>query len=228
MQYVDLLVKLNHPLFLASAYDIWKSSETDRKSFRKLLDVSYMDGRALIIDSGNYEKYWNQDYQAFLKDNFSFHYAFSFDDHRDQNTISPNHIIVNEVEKRVKREQQFSEASVLPIVHAPLESIIAVVSEVVSRLNPIMVAVPERELGSGIIEKVKTLRALRDELNKTGQYYPLHLLGTGNPLSMLIYAKYGADSFDDWNGAKLPSTINQDFSIIFNRESFSHVPALFV
>jgi hypothetical protein len=44
------------------------------------------------------------------------------------------------------------------------------------------------------------MRTIRETLNETGRYYPVHIVGTGNPLSILIYATCGADSFDglDW------------------------------
>ena len=59
-----------------------------------------------------------------------------------------------------------------------------------------MVAIPERELGDGIIERVRTVRDIRRALNGLGKYYPLHLLGTGNPITMIALAAAGADCFD--------------------------------
>ena len=63
-----------------------------------------------------------------------------------------------------------------------------------------MIAVPERELGDGVLAIAKTVRKIREALNETGRYYPVHIVGSGNPLSILIYAACGADSFDglDW------------------------------
>jgi len=44
------------------------------------------------------------------------------------------------------------------------------------------------------------IKEIRFVLNKLDRYQPLHILGTGNPISMMIYAFAGADSFDglDW------------------------------
>jgi queuine/archaeosine tRNA-ribosyltransferase len=55
-------------------------------------------------------------------------------------------------------------------------------------------------LGDGILAGAKTMLAIRCALNKTGRYRSVHMLGTGNPLSLLIYSACGADSFDglDW------------------------------
>ena len=44
--------------------------------------------------------------------------------------------------------------------------------------------------------RAKTIIKIRKTLAPKKQYYPLHLLGTGNPLSILIYSICGADSFD--------------------------------
>ena len=55
---------------------------------------------------------------------------------------------------------------------------------------------PERELGEGIVERTQTVRKIREALNTLRTYYPLHLLGTGNPISIITYALAGADSFD--------------------------------
>ena len=229
VQYIELLLRLGHPLFLVSAYDINKSGPRDRKRIKKLLNTAKKDGCTLIADSGNYESYWKEDkdwkiknYQNFLKDEYPFQYAFSYDK-RDQNVgKKAAYLIVNEVETRVKTEQKYSKCSIIPIVHSPLPTLIPVVKEVVSRLNPIMVAVPERELGTGIIEKVRTLKAIRAELNHTGQYYPIHLLGTGNPLSMLIYSEHGADSFDGLEWCQ--TTVNHETGLLYHfqqRELFS-------
>jgi len=68
--------------------------------------------------------------------------------------------------------------------------------QVAEQLRPILLAVPERALGEGIFERAETVYKIRSALNDLDYYCPLHLLGTGNPLSILIYAACGADSFD--------------------------------
>jgi hypothetical protein len=68
--------------------------------------------------------------------------------------------------------------------------------DVAIKTKPVMVAVPERILGDGIVERSKRVLDIRQKLNESGCYYPLHLLGTGNPRSILLYAICGADSFD--------------------------------
>ncbi len=67
---------------------------------------------------------------------------------------------------------------------------------VAEQLCPVLLAIPERALGDGIIERTRTVRRIRETLNTLDEYYPLHLLGTGNPLSIITYIMAGADSFD--------------------------------
>ncbi len=59
-----------------------------------------------------------------------------------------------------------------------------------------MLAIPERELGDGLIARMETVLEIRKALNKTGTYFPLHILGTGNPITMISLAAVGADTFD--------------------------------
>jgi queuine/archaeosine tRNA-ribosyltransferase len=68
-------------------------------------------------------------------------------------------------------------------------------------VDPLLIAVPERELGESIRACAAKIGELRRELNRAlGKYLPIHVLGTGNPLSILAYTRAGADSFDglDW------------------------------
>ena len=94
--YIKILIKLDHPLFLVSAYDIWNAKPRNQKQMKNLLSSAKKEGKALIADSGNYESYWKEDdswiipeYQKFLKDKYPFQYAFSYDK-RDQNVEKRN------------------------------------------------------------------------------------------------------------------------------------------
>ncbi|MDH0382643.1 queuine tRNA-ribosyltransferase family protein, partial [Comamonas aquatica] len=71
-----------------------------------------------------------------------------------------------------------------------------VVHGVADALIPPMIAVPERELGRGLAERAATVQRIRQALDTLPFYQPLHLLGTGNPWSIVVLAAAGADSFD--------------------------------
>jgi hypothetical protein len=99
-------------------------------------------------------------------------------------------------------------------MHAPTDLFPEVARGVADRLTPVMIAMPERELGQGIIEKAETIWKIRKALNETGQYYPIHLLGTGNPLSILIYVLCGSDSFDgvEW----FQTTVDHNTGLLYH------------
>lgn len=62
------------------------------------------------------------------------------------------------------------------------------------------IAIPERDCGKEILERTETIVRLRKLLNEHHKKSILHILGCGNPLSMLLYTYCGADTFDslDW------------------------------
>ena len=95
-----------------------------------------------------------------------------------------------------------------------------IVSGVASELDPLMLAIPERELGDGLLERVKTVRDIRKALNALGKYYPLHLLGTGNPLSMIALATAGADSFDGLEWCRTVADYDTGFLFHFQQFDF--------
>jgi queuine/archaeosine tRNA-ribosyltransferase len=68
--------------------------------------------------------------------------------------------------------------------------------KVAEQLCPVLLAVPERALGEGIATRIRSVRQIRKALNELDFYCPLHLLGTGNPVSIIAYTIAGADSFD--------------------------------
>ena len=67
--------------------------------------------------------------------------------------------------------------------------------------GPRMYAVPEREMGGSIAEKIKTAVRVRRALSGADPRNVLHVLGCGDPVVMALLAYAGADSFDsvDWS-----------------------------
>ena len=116
--------------------------------------------------------------------------------------------------RSVLQDQAQSKGTILPIVHCRKEVLHQVVYEVARRLRPIMIAVPERILGDGILQRIRTLGRIRDCLGQLDYYCPLHLLGTGNPLSMLLYVACGADSFDGLEWCQ--TTVDQTTALLYH------------
>lgn len=221
LEHLRILKAVGYPSFLISAYDIFNSDSRWAASIREALKESVEEGRAVILDSGNYESYWLKDadwtrakYWSCLS---SCHYgfAFHFDKRLQKMEGGTVQSITDEIEQCVLGDQRKSRiGTVVPIVHAPKEILPEIVVQIAVRLNPVMVAVPERELGDGLIERSLTVARVRKLLNQLGRYYPIHLLGTGNPLSILLYVMCGADSFDGLEWCQ--TTVNFDNALLYH------------
>lgn len=193
------------PTILISAYDM-----VSRRKPQAMIDelTEYRrNGGFVLVDSGNYEasrlgtRRWKS---SDLKDALAqtpHDWAFCFD---VMNPKQDPERAIGEIVEAVDRDSAFTDSSVLPIVHAPklarggykLDHIPRIVRGVADRLQPQLIAIPERELGAGLIARAKTVQAIRKALSELPFYQPLHLLGTGNPWSIAILAAAGADSFD--------------------------------
>ena len=199
VDYVEILDLADYPLFLVSAYDLAHCTADQRLRMDKALAQSKERGSAILMDSGNYESFW-RDHKEWKLENFhkvaeasDYYLCFCYD---NQHPPNDSESIAEDVVASVLRDQECSLGTVIPIVHGTAASLPDAVRMVAAQLYPILLAVPERELGDGIVERTRTVRRIREALNTLDMYCPLHLLGTGNPLSMIAYALAGADSFD--------------------------------
>ena len=198
--YLQLLKAVQHPLFLISAYDIYNEIPGNQTIIKDLLTCLTGDGTVIFLDSGNYESYWKQD-SNWTSEHFiqivkcyPFHLAFCFD---NQNPPSNASDLTREVIKTVVDNQQHTNSgTIIPIIHGLRELLPIAAKQVAKELVPILLAIPERVLGDGVIQRAETVRKIRLSLDELGYYCPIHLLGTGNPLSILIYTLAGADSYD--------------------------------
>jgi len=217
LEYLKILTAFKHPLFLISAYDLYYGDAMQLKIVKGLLENAVNNKQIVLIDSGNYESYWKNDktwsiekYREILK-SIPYQIAFCYDVFKWGIDLQG---IINKIEDEVIESQSFSRGTIVPILHSQKELFPKTIAKLTDRLNPLFIAIPERELGDGILERATNVFKIRKELNKKLQYFPLHLLGTGNPLSMLIYSICGADSFDglEWCQA----TINYDTGLLYH------------
>ncbi len=199
VDYVELLNAAGHPLFLVSAFDIANCPQEQRPRMNAVLSRSKGRGTAILMDSGNYEGFWKGElawtpdrFHEVVKEN-EHHLCFC---HDNQEPLDTAKAICEDVVSSVLRDQEHALGTIAPIIHGPTELLPTAARMVAEQLYPVLLAVPERALGDGIIARTQTVRRLREALNALGFYCPLHLLGTGNPLSIAVYAMAGADSFD--------------------------------
>jgi queuine/archaeosine tRNA-ribosyltransferase len=201
-------LKLFHSdALLVSAYDIINEPIEHQKQMMLDLESCQSSGTLVLLDSGNYEASRKQDNtwtagQLHEALRITPHDAtFCFD---DLNPPSDVEGVLRGVIKSFEQDARQTKKPVLPIVHAARhpngDIIFDVIPEVIKRvcreLRPPMIAIPERELGSGILVRAHMVYSIRRALDELGFYQPLHLLGTGNPLTVAILSAVGADSFD--------------------------------
>ena len=217
LEYLKILTALKYPLFLISAYDLYHCNSKQLNAIKKLLEHAINNKQIVLIDSGNYESYWKSDktwsiekYREILK-SIPHQIAFCYDVFK---WGIDSQGIINNIEDEVVKSQSFSHGTIVPILHSPKELLPKTIAKLADRLNPLIIAIPERELGDGMLERATNVFKIRKELNKKLQYCPLHLLGTGNPLSILIYSICGADSFDGLEWCQ--TTVNHDTGLLYH------------
>ena len=89
-----------------------------------------------------------------------------------------------------------SSCQIVPIIHGDAQDLPGLCHTVAVQTGVSMLAVAERRLGDGVIERARSVLAIRNALNQLDRYVAVHLLGTGNPISIALYSAMGADSFD--------------------------------
>lgn len=199
VDYLELLDAAAHPLFLASAYDIADCVPAQRARMDAALAKSQARGTAILMDSGNYESFWKGSL-TWTPGRFheivrirAHHLCFCYDNQEPPDSAEA---IAEDVVASVLRDQDHALGTVVPIIHGPTDLLPSAARTVAKQLYPVLLAIPERALGDGILSRTRAVRRVRQALDELGFYCPLHLLGTGNPLSIATYAMAGADSFD--------------------------------
>lgn len=213
------------PYLLLSAYDTWrlwaqarlrssgratKQAQDDWRAMVEYLRAYRDNGGIVLLDSGNYEagrlnddSWCRRRLHRALRET-PHDLAFCFDRLEPPRDPQKN---AEQVVSGVQRDSVWTEAPMLPIVHVPRarkgagteylrEQAPQVVREVAQQLKPPMIAIPERELGSGIAERVDTMSRIRECLSSLEFYQPVHILGTGDPWVIATLSAAGADSFD--------------------------------
>jgi hypothetical protein len=218
LNYLQVLCAIEHPLFLISAYDIFHSAPKEQEKIQVLLKNAKSKGEIIFLDSGNYESFWHRDsswnidrYRRILKlSNHTIAFAYDF-----QNPPQTSDAVISVITNQLVEDRDHSSNRlVVPIIHGNKNDLAEIIFDVAIKTEPIMVAVPERILGDGIVERAKTVFKIRKKVNESGHYYPLHLLGTGNPLSILLYVICGADSFDGLEWCQ--TTVNHNTGLLYH------------
>ncbi|TAK91196.1 MAG: hypothetical protein EPO06_05435 [Burkholderiaceae bacterium] len=216
LQVLSSLVGLNGQ-FLVSAFDLAAIGDQDMvtEMFRSAREA----GAVTLMDSGNYESFWKDAQSGWTQavfhkvlGTYAFDLAFGFDEQHPPTDFS-EHIAL--VVARWREDQAAAgDCLIVPIVHGTADALPTLCAAVVTETGVPMIAVPERRLGDGVVSRAHAVDAIRRELNQQGRYVALHLLGTGNPISIALYSAMGADSFDGLEWCQ--TVVDHDTALLFH------------
>lgn len=225
---VRLLTTYSYPRILVSAYDFNLLANRNKRELSREISEYLKRGCFVFLDSGIFESYWKADtkwtydlYKASTSQ-IDFDFYTSFDvlpDARDSRKFE------KETFERILASRSLSNKSgFVPILHgASPNRLVSLITKFVKTYSDLsnLIAVPERDCGNDIIEKARTVMRIRKVLDADGRNRVLHVLGCGNPLSLLLLSYCGADSFDslDW----IKHAIDQKHMAI---NDFSHLELL--
>lgn len=217
--YLDVLSSLVgfNSQFLVSAYDLATIAEPE--SAVQVLQASREAGALILMDSGNYESFWKDAQSKWPQSAFhdmleKFHcdLAFGFDEQHPPDDLSQHVSLV--VSRWHEDQAAAGQALVVPIVHGAADTLPDLCAAVANGVDAPMIAVPERRLGDGVLERARTVLAIRQKLDQQETYTALHLLGTGNPISIALYTSMGADSFDGLEWCQ--TVVDHDSALLYH------------
>lgn len=220
MRVLFSLIKLNNQ-FLVSAYDL--AAAENPEATVEMLRAASNANAFILMDSGNYESFWKDAQATWTRDAFhevlrAFPYdaAFAFDEQEPPANTAEHAALV--VSRLHKDQATAGNRTIIPIIHGAVEELPELCTMVAGATGVAILAVPERRLGDGVLARARTVAAIRCELDKQGRYIALHLLGTGNPISIAIYALSGADSFDGLEWCQ--TVVDFDTALLFHLSQF--------
>lgn len=202
-----LLKYHKYPRVLVSAYDLYQLDSRKRKTVSSLMEDFHKNG-FLFIDSGLFESSWKEDKTWNLNSYKSILSRVNFDIYTSYDIYGGNNKSVKELQRNT--DKNILESSVfmdsrlfLAIFHETVPSrLIKMIKQFLEKYPNLCgaVAVAEREIGKSLQDKAETIIRLRRIIDNNDSRNLLHILGCGNPLSMLAYSYCGADTFDslDW------------------------------
>ena len=216
---ISIQFALQEPISLVSAFDFHHEGDDFRDAVQ-----SFNEFGVLLVDSGGYEsqriqkleKYympldsgkkskthrinWTEaDFFATI-DRMHFSLAFSYD-YFGNGDVEQYQKTLTEA---ISRHMDHMGSKVIPVVHAVEQDrttrmsesdLVGLCSKIAKTFTPQFIAVPERELGSGMAERARLAKKIVSALRKGGETR-LHILGCGNPLSSAIFSAAGVAMVD--------------------------------
>jgi hypothetical protein len=226
----DLLYLLEfhkYPRLLLSAYDLYKTEEEEKKKLKAMVE-KYREIGLLFMDSGIFESSWKKDPSWDLSCYKSLMSQFHFDLYTSFDVLPTEKKFKDNTFKNALESSVFENNNIFVVIlHGDSAgTLVSIVKEFVDKHQNLSkaVAIAERDCGHSILERAGTVSEIRRILSANNKETLLHMLGCGNPLSMLLFAYCGVDTFDslDW----LKFAINLDPSSHYSINDFSHLELL--
>ena len=229
----SLVLMPNAEPLLISAYDFYLSSHASASDLsrrdRLLEQVKDLQDRGcfILLDSGKYEaartgnlRSWTEESYQEVLELVPYTTAFCFD-----KLVPPKGVEAN-IASVIDAVDRAGKGDVVPVVHASLlenglrefDSLPDIVYGVASNLHPPLIAVAERELGDGVLQRMATIRKIRESLAVLNRYQPLHILGTGNPVSVVLLSMAGADTFDGLEWCR--TAVDRQTGLLYHHQQF--------
>ena len=216
----DIINNYSFSRVLISCYDLYYS-----QSHFSFLN-EYSKENIIFLDSGCYEssRYNNPDWDItkYLEcvKKFPFDIYTSYDylpksKHENFKTTYDNNI-KNIMTSKINNKSLFT-----PIFHSlHIEDLFKMINLFLKEYSNefMQIGITERELGHDLLSIIKNIKNIREILNHHNDKVSLHLFGSGDPLSIILYTYVGVDSFDSRDWAKR----------LFNRNNLMRYPISFL
>lgn len=221
---VRLLTTYSYPRLLISAYDFSLLSDEMKKELSQEIHEYSKKGCFVFLDSGIYESFWKADARwtydlyktAVSQINFDFYCSFDVLPDAKSQTAQFTQDTLDSI---LASHNLSDKPGLVPILHGlSPDKLISLIRRFV-RKHPNLcdfVAIPERDCGDDIVEKARTIIEIRKVLDSDNRGRILHILGCGNPASLILFSYCGANMFDSLEWIKYVIDQNQltikDFS----------------
>lgn len=198
---LDILMQKNSKSFLFSAFDFYnEKNPEDRKKLKYVLETASSRGSVVFLDSGGYEalqvrKDWDIEQFFSVVEQLDLDAYFSYD------TLADGDATIDDFVDRISEDSVRTMSTqnrgiTIPVLHSFGFTWSEVIATVVRSMHPKMIAIPEDDLGRNLEDKVNKVKEIRSLLDGKHSYIPLHILGVGKPIPILLYSLAGADTFD--------------------------------
>lgn len=231
---IKLVIDTKYPRVLVSAYDLAKLERKQQARVASELRRFRAAGGFVFLDCGMFESYWLRDERWDFRHYEKVVHAFEQDFHASFDGVvrmpPVRGLSMGFQPLDVTRSIGLApDSQCVLIAHATTpERLVKAVTALAKfalanrkgsiQTSPLVLAVAERECGTGVAQRAGAITAIRRSLDQFEVPALLHVLGCGYPVSIAAYSSAGADSFDsrDWSEAAIDwrnfSTV--DFSLL--------------